>query len=53
MGAYGGKLLGAGGGGFVMFLLNPYNVPKFRAEFGANNVIPVSFESSGSFVTSV
>ena len=53
MGAYGGKLLGAGGGGFVMFLLNPTEVHRFRAEFGTNNVIPVKFTDTGSVVTKV
>ena len=53
MGAWGGKLLGAGGGGFVMFLLTPELIPNFRAEFGANNVIPVEFVSQGSQIQAV
>ncbi|MFN7597884.1 MAG: galactokinase, partial [Cereibacter sp.] len=42
MGAWGGKLLGAGGGGFVLFIASPDLHPSFEAEFGAENVVKLA-----------
>lgn len=53
LGAYGGKLLGAGGGGFVLFLIDPDKIVDLEEEFGKNNVIPVEFVSEGSQVQTV
>lgn len=51
LGAWGGKLLGAGGGGFVLFLADPGLHPLFVERFGAGNVIPVSLTNGGSTVS--
>jgi D-glycero-alpha-D-manno-heptose-7-phosphate kinase len=53
LGAYGGKLLGAGGGGFVLFLIDPDKIVDLEKEFGKNNVIPVEFVNDGSQVQAV
>lgn len=53
LGARGGKLLGAGGGGFVLFLADPDLHPAFVERFGADNVIPISMTNGGSIVTKI
>lgn len=53
LGAWGGKLLGAGGGGFVLFMADPSLHPQFSRRFGAGNVIPVSMATGGSVVLQV
>lgn len=53
LGAWGGKLLGAGGGGFVLFMADPSLHPLFSKCFGAGNVIPVSMVTGGSVVLQV
>lgn len=50
LGAWGGKLLGAGGGGFVLFLADPGIHPLFEERFGKQNVIPISMTNGGSKV---
>jgi D-glycero-alpha-D-manno-heptose-7-phosphate kinase len=50
LGAMGGKLLGAGGGGFVLFLVDPELHPAFKQEFGAKNVVSISMTNGGSTV---
>lgn len=53
LGAWGGKLLGAGGGGFVLFLANRELHPTFSERFGSGSVIPVSLTNGGSTVTKI
>ena len=48
-GAIGGKLLGAGGGGFMLFYVKPENQQKVKESLNLLNV-PFSFEYSGSKV---
>lgn len=53
-GAWGGKVLGAGGGGFLMFLVPPERQAAVARALPEWNQIPVSFERWGSkiiFVT--
>ena len=47
-GAYGGKLLGAGNGGFFLFLCNTQSEKKLRKKLRNFLFIPVKFENSGS-----
>jgi D-glycero-alpha-D-manno-heptose-7-phosphate kinase len=46
-GALGGKLLGAGGGGFMLFLTPPYKQPDVAKALGLKEV-PIDFEYLGS-----
>ncbi|MFT3673427.1 galactokinase [Aestuariivirga sp.] len=50
MGAWGGKLLGAGGGGFVLFIGEQEMASALGARFGRNNVITVRLTEAGSRV---
>ncbi len=47
-GAIGGKLLGAGGGGFMLFFAKPENHDKIRAELKELLWVPFKFENTGS-----
>ena len=47
-GAIGGKLLGAGGGGFMLFFVKPENKPEVCAALKDLLLVPFDFESSGS-----
>jgi len=47
-GAYGGKLLGAGGGGFIYFIAPPETHSKILEELGYPKTLPVSFDPFGS-----
>lgn len=49
-GAIGGKLLGAGGGGFMVFFVKPELQEKVRAALGHLIHVPFRFENSGSRV---
>jgi D-glycero-alpha-D-manno-heptose-7-phosphate kinase len=53
LGAWGGKLLGAGGGGFVLFLLPLELRPLFIENFGQSQVLPVAMATEGSTVKTV
>lgn len=47
-GAIGGKLLGAGGGGFMLFFVPPEKQSKLKAKFKKLVHVPFCFENSGS-----
>ena len=47
-GAIGGKLLGAGGGGFMLFFVEPELQPKVRKELKNLLYVPFKFENLGS-----
>jgi len=49
-GALGGKLLGAGGGGFILFFAPPERHPALRAAFHDCEPVPVRFDAPGSQV---
>ncbi len=47
-GAVGGKLLGAGGGGFMLLFVDPERQEEVRERLGRLTCVPFKFESSGS-----
>jgi len=49
-GAIGGKLLGAGGGGFLYFIAPPERHERIITALGNPKTLPVSFDSQGSRV---
>lgn len=49
-GALGGKLLGAGGGGFLVFYVNPENQAAVKEAMSDLMYIPFEFENSGTQV---
>jgi D-glycero-alpha-D-manno-heptose-7-phosphate kinase len=49
-GAVGGKLLGAGGGGFLLLYVEPVDQPKVRAALPELREVQFAFEPSGSAV---
>jgi D-glycero-alpha-D-manno-heptose-7-phosphate kinase len=49
-GAIGGKLLGAGGGGFILFFAKPQDQPHIRERLQKLVHVPFRFENSGSRV---
>jgi D-glycero-alpha-D-manno-heptose-7-phosphate kinase len=49
-GAIGGKILGAGGGGFILFFVKPENQQNFKNKFNKLVHVPFSFENTGSKV---
>lgn len=49
-GAIGGKLLGAGGGGFVLFFVRPQDQPAVKAKLAKLLHVPFRFENSGSSI---
>ncbi|WP_127903579.1 hypothetical protein [Solirhodobacter olei] len=48
LGAYGGKLAGAGGGGFFIFLAPEDAIKRMQSWFGAERVIKAEFQDEGS-----
>ena len=48
LGAYGGKLAGAGGGGFFIFLVPPESISKMKDGFGEDLVVKAQFQEEGS-----
>jgi len=53
LGAYGGKLCGAGGGGFVMFLTSQNSKKDFIDYFGSENVLDISLTNQGSEIYTI
>lgn len=49
-GALGGKLLGAGGGGFMLFFVRPEQREELRARLHRLLCVPISFSTKGSQV---
>ena len=47
-GALGGKLLGAGGGGFLVFFVPPNSKQKVREKLNYLTEIPIKIDSEGS-----
>lgn len=48
LGAYGGKLLGAGSGGFLLILSNKRIQEKLKKKFGEQNIINIKFDNDGN-----
>jgi D-glycero-alpha-D-manno-heptose-7-phosphate kinase len=48
LGAYGGKLCGAGGGGFIMMLMPPDRIPALAKALAPLAVMPTAIEMSGT-----
>jgi len=49
-GAIGGKILGAGGGGFMLFFVKPQDQNKVKNALKSLTYVPFSFENTGSKV---
>ncbi|MFI5843818.1 hypothetical protein ACIA8K_29365 [Catenuloplanes sp. NPDC051500] len=49
-GAFGGKLLGAGGGGFFLFLCPPERQDRLRAALDGLRELPLSIDGAGSTI---
>ena len=49
-GALGGKLLGAGGGGFMLFFVRPQDQPRVKSALSNILQVPFKFENAGSQV---
>jgi len=49
-GALGGKLLGAGGGGFMLFYISPERCKELRSRLASLLCVPFSFSNRGSHV---
>jgi D-glycero-alpha-D-manno-heptose-7-phosphate kinase len=49
-GALGGKLLGAGGGGFLLFFAPPERHPMLRAAMAELQTVPITIDAPGSSI---
>jgi len=49
-GALGGKILGAGGGGFVLFFVKPEHQEKVKTALSNFTYVPFKFDNTGSKV---
>lgn len=49
-GALGGKLCGAGSGGFLLMLVPPHRQASFREKLGADAIVPVALDTIGSTI---
>jgi D-glycero-alpha-D-manno-heptose-7-phosphate kinase len=49
-GAIGGKLLGAGGGGFLLFFARPEKHSRLRSAFADSPVVDVKVDAPGSTI---
>ena len=49
-GAIGGKILGAGGGGFILFFVSPEKQNYVKNALSELTLVPFNFENSGSKV---
>jgi D-glycero-alpha-D-manno-heptose-7-phosphate kinase len=49
-GALGGKILGAGGGGFLLFWLPSGHLENFRQRLGTDTLVPIRIDYEGSVV---
>lgn len=47
-GAYGGKILGAGGGGFLLFVIDAYRKEQFISAMGHLLNVPFRFDANGA-----
>lgn len=53
LGARGGKLCGAGGSGFLLFLVPKKAQVEFKANFGSDKIVKFKFVSQGTHVSSL
>ena len=47
-GALGGKLLGAGGGGFLLFYIDKNKISNFKKKLSKFNILQIKPENNGS-----
>jgi D-glycero-alpha-D-manno-heptose-7-phosphate kinase len=52
LGAYGGKLCGAGGGGFMLFMAPDYVQAKMIETFGEKSFVKIALEDAGASIIS-
>jgi D-glycero-alpha-D-manno-heptose-7-phosphate kinase len=52
LGAYGGKLCGAGGGGFMLFMAPDHVQTKMIEKFGEKSFVKISLEDAGASIIS-
>ena len=49
-GALGGKLCGAGGGGFLLMVVPPERLKAFKDRMGKSHIIKIEMDSAGSTI---